>query len=171
MFRRPEVYQDVVDSDFRVRPLTPEDIPDVLAIERQGYSHPWSEAVFLDCFKDSYRLWAACHGGALVGYAIVAYIVDEAHLLNICVHPRLQGEGMGRYLLRHVLATAAHDGMSQLLLEVRSSNEPAIALYQGEGFEEIGRRRGYYPGVGGREDARVMVLGFGQASARDEFAS
>lgn len=58
----PETYQKVLDADLIVRPLVPEDVPDVLDIERQGYSHPWSESVFLDCFKDNYRLWGACHG-------------------------------------------------------------------------------------------------------------
>ncbi|WP_373000988.1 ribosomal protein S18-alanine N-acetyltransferase [Marinobacter sp.] len=158
----PETYQKVLEADLLLRPLAPEDVPAVLDIERQGYSHPWSESVFLDCFKDSYRLWAACHGGLLVGYAVVAYMVDEAHLLNICVHPSARGEGVGRHLLRHVLATAAHEGMSQLLLEVRASNDAAITLYENEGFQEIGQRPGYYPDANGREDARVMVLGLSQ---------
>ena len=158
----PETYQKVLDADLIVRPLVPEDVPDVLDIERQGYSHPWSESVFLDCFKDNYRLWGAYHGGKLTAYAVVAYMVDEAHLLNICVHPRARGEGVGRYLLRHVLATAAHEGMAQLLLEVRDSNHAAIALYQNEGFHEIGQRPGYYPSASGREDARVLMLALGQ---------
>ncbi len=158
----PETYQRVSDSDLLVRSLAPDDVPAILDIERQGYSHPWSESVFLDCFKDTYHLWGACHGSVLVGYAVVAYMVDEAHLLNICVHPRVQSEGVGRHLLRHVLATAAHEGMSQLLLEVRASNARAVALYENEGFREIGKRPGYYPAANGREDARVMVLGFGQ---------
>lgn len=157
----PETYQKVLDADLLLRPLLPDDIPAVLDIERQGYSHPWSESIFLDCFKDNYRLWGACHGGVLVGYAVVAYMVDEAHLLNICMHPRVRGEGMGRHLLRHVLATAAHEGMVQLLLEVRSSNDSAIALYKNEGFSEIGQRPGYYPAGNSREDALVMVLGLG----------
>lgn len=158
----PEAYQKVLNADLLMRPLAPEDVPAVLDIERQGYSHPWSESVFLDCFKDNYRVWGACRGGDLVGYAVLAYIVDEAHLLNICVHPRARGEGVGRYLLRYVLATAAHEGMSQLLLEVRVSNHAAIGLYQDEGFREIGLRPGYYPAANGREDARVMMRALGE---------
>lgn len=158
----PETYQEVRDADLLVRPLALEDVPAVLDIERQGYSHPWSESVFLDCFKDNYRLWGACQGGRLVAYAVVAYMVDEAHLLNICVHPGTRGEGVGRYLLRHVLATSAHEGMSQLLLEVRVSNHAALALYQDEGFHEIGQRPGYYPAANGREDARVLMRALGQ---------
>jgi ribosomal-protein-alanine N-acetyltransferase len=158
----PETYQKVLDADLLVRPLAPEDVSAVLDIERQGYSHPWSESVFRDCFKDNYRLWGACHGDMLMAYAVVAYMVDEAHLLNICVHPSARGEGVGRHLLRHVLATAAHEGMSQLLLEVRVSNHAAIALYQNEGFHEIGQRPGYYPAANGREDARVLTRALGR---------
>lgn len=154
---RPGVYQQVLLSDLQLRPLIEEDLPSVLDIERQGYSHPWTEAVFLDCFKDSYRLWAASHGDQLAGYAVVAYMAGEAHLLNLCVHPLARGQGVGGYLLKHLLATAAHEGMSQLLLEVRASNRPAIDLYRREGFREIGQRPGYYPAPDGREDALVMV--------------
>lgn len=157
---RPELHPKVSDGDFLVRPLAPGDIPAVLDIERQSHSHPWSETVFLDCFKDSYRLWGVCQDGVLVGYAVVAYMLDEAHLLNICVHPRIRGEGVGRYLLRYVLATSADEGMVQLLLEVRVSNQAAIALYQDEGFCAIGQRPGYYPAANGREDALVMTLAF-----------
>lgn len=158
----PETYHKVLHADLLVRPLAPDDVPAVLDIERQGYSHPWSESVFLDCFKDNYRLWGACHGDMLMAYAVVVYMVDEAHLLNICVHPNARGEGVGRYLLRHVLATAAHEGMSRLLLEVRVSNHAAITLYQNEGFHEIGQRPGYYPAANGREDARVLMRALGQ---------
>jgi ribosomal-protein-alanine N-acetyltransferase len=157
-----EVYQSVITADLLLRPLVPQDLPTVLDIELQGYSNPWSEAIFLDCFKDSYHLWAACQGESLVGYAIVAYMVDEAHLLNICMHPGARGKGIGRQLLRHVLAAASHEGASLLLLEVRASNEAAIALYEDEGFREIGRRPGYYPSGNGREDAWVMVRRFSQ---------
>ena len=155
-------YQSVLKADLLVRPLVPDDVATVMDIERQGYSHPWTESVFLDCFKDNYRLWAASHGEALVGYAVVAYMVDEAHLLNICVHPGARGKGVGRHILRHVVSTAAHEGMIQLLLEVRASNAMARALYENEGFREIGKRPGYYPAANGREEALVMVLEFGQ---------
>lgn len=148
----------VRDSDLIIRLLDQADLPQVLDIERQAYSHPWSESIFLDCFRENYRLWAACQGDTLVGYAVVAYMFDEAHLLNLCVHPGWQGQGTGRRLLRHLLVEAAHDQIWQTLLEVRLSNKAAYRLYSGEGFEEIGRRPNYYPGADGREEARVMAF-------------
>ncbi|WP_375172550.1 ribosomal protein S18-alanine N-acetyltransferase [Marinobacter sp.] len=145
---------------LHIRSLAADDLPEVLEIERLGYSHPWTEAVFRDCFRDNYRLWAGCRDGRLVAYAVVAYLADEAHLLNLCVDPRRQRQGAGRLLLRHLLSEAGREQMFQTLLEVRVSNEAAYRLYQAEGFEEIGRRPGYYPAAQGREDARVMALRF-----------
>ncbi|MEC7814888.1 MAG: ribosomal protein S18-alanine N-acetyltransferase [Pseudomonadota bacterium] len=154
-------FQSIVSQSLEVTPLNQDDLPQVLDIERQCHSFPWSEAVFEDCFKDTYRLYALRHAEALIGYAIVSYLVDEAHLLNICVHPHARRTGAGRHLLRHTMAQAVHDGMQCVILEVRASNEPAAALYLSEGFKEIGLRRGYYPnGSADREDARVMALRF-----------
>lgn len=144
----------------QLRPLAREDLVQVLELERLSYSHPWSEAVFLDCFKETYRLWALVQGQELLGYAVIAYMVDEAHLMNLCVHPRLRGLGAGRQLLRHALEVAADEQMGCMILEVRDSNVAAASLYLAEGFREIGRRPNYYPDAGGREDARVMALRF-----------
>ncbi|MGF2736931.1 ribosomal protein S18-alanine N-acetyltransferase [Marinobacter sp. DUT-1] len=143
---------------LETRSLSRSDLVQVLEIERQGYSHPWSEGVFLDCFKDNYRLWALCKEGGLIGYAVVAYLVDEAHLLNLCIHPDSRGFGAGRYLLQYLVDKAREDGMVQVLLEVRVSNRTAEQLYKSAGFGEIGCRPGYYPAANGREDARVMTL-------------
>ncbi|WP_235937703.1 ribosomal protein S18-alanine N-acetyltransferase [Marinobacter caseinilyticus] len=129
-----------------------------MEIEHLGYSYPWTKAVFIDCFRENYRLWALDHVKTLAGYAVVAYMFDEAHLLNICVAPPHQRSGAGRQLLRHLIAAAAHDAMHQVILEVRESNHRAIALYGDEGFQVIGERPGYYPNVGGRENACVMAL-------------
>lgn len=145
-------------SGLTLRPLTPVDLESVMDIERQGYSHPWSEGVFSSCFREDYRLWALEKEGRLAGYAVVAYLFDEAHLLNICVAPALQGCGAGRLLLRYLASEALRDGMVKVLLEVRKSNEVARALYRSEHFVEIGERPAYYPAGQGREDATVMEL-------------
>ncbi|MCM0611012.1 ribosomal protein S18-alanine N-acetyltransferase [Marinobacter sediminum] len=154
----PDTYRAVMGSDLFIRELLPGDLPQVLEIERQGYSHPWAETVFRDCFRENYRLWAAWRGDVLVGYAVVAYMFDEAHLLNLCIHPDSRGQGTARLLLRHMLAEASREQMWQVILEVRTSNAVANGLYASEGFEEIGRRPDYYPGASGREDACVMVF-------------
>ncbi|WP_303291525.1 ribosomal protein S18-alanine N-acetyltransferase [Marinobacter sp. SS5-14b] len=154
------VFAGVGLAGARVRPLDLNDLPDVLELERLGYSHPWTEGVFRDCFKESYRLWGLVQEGRLLGYAVVSYLFDEAHLLNLCVHPGLRGLGAGRKLLRHAASAAASEQLVCMILEVRDSNKAAAALYQSEGFSEIGRRPGYYPGAICREDAIVMALRF-----------
>lgn len=144
----------------QIRPLCREDMHEVQEIERLCHSHPWSESIFLDCFQNHYRLWALVRDERLQGYAIINYMFDEAHLLNICVHPGLQGCGAGRYLLRHALTESVRDGMACMILEVRESNHAAASLYLSEGFEEIGLRPDYYPNGSQRENARVMSLRF-----------
>lgn len=158
MHKSDSAYTPAKGVDLTIRALVAEDLPAVLEIERQAYSYPWSEGVFLDCFKPDYRVWGARVGDSLVGYAIVTHILDEVHLMNLCVHPGWRGCGSGKRLLRHVLAESIREGMNQVLLEVRMSNKVAIKLYRSEGFEEIGRRPGYYPTASGWEDARVMSL-------------
>lgn len=153
-----DLYRKIERVDMVIRALCHEDLPDVLNIECQGYSFPWSESIFRGCFRPDYRLWALESGHWLTGYAVVAYMAGEAHLLNLCVAPAKRGSGGGRRLLRHLVVESAREGMAQVLLEVRMSNRAAIDLYASEGFGVIGRRPGYYPSGKEREDALVMAL-------------
>ncbi|KPP98305.1 ribosomal protein S18-alanine N-acetyltransferase [Marinobacter sp. HL-58] len=152
------VYREVEVGDMAIRSLSQDDLPEVLDIECQGYSFPWSEAIFRGCFRPDYRLWALEMCDTLTGYAVVAYMAGEAHLLNLCVAAGQRRSGAGRRLLRHLVAESGRDGMSRVLLEVRDSNTSAMNLYASEGFSVIGRRPGYYPGGREREDALVMAL-------------
>ncbi|WP_262492566.1 ribosomal protein S18-alanine N-acetyltransferase [Marinobacter sp. AL4B] len=147
-------------ADSGIRRLTPGDLPRVMELERLGHSHPWTEGIFRDCFKDSYRVWAYVSENELVGYTIISYQFDEAHLLNVCVHPTVRGMGVGRKLLQHAIAVAVEDDLACMILEVRKSNRAATLLYRSEGFKQIGVRPKYYPGPSGGEDARVMELQF-----------
>lgn len=151
-------YLDISQLSQTIRPLELTDLDQVLDIERSGYSHPWNENVFRDCFRSDYRLWALTETGKLQAYAVVAHLFDEAHLLNLCVGRSERSSGLGRRLLRFLIKAAFDEGMVRLLLEVRRSNEPAIALYKSEGFQLIGERPGYYPGAQKREDALVFAL-------------
>ncbi len=85
----------------------------------------------------------------------------EAQILNLSVVPDARREGLGRQLLRRFIDDARRLGAEQIFLEVRVSNVAAIGLYDAEGFAAVGRRDGYYPGIGAdapREDALVMRL-------------
>ena len=92
-----------------------------------------------------------------IGHGVIQLILDEAHLLNITVRPQSQGQGYGLQLLEHLMAEAGRQGGRECFLEVRASNQSAYRLYERFGFNEIGRRRDYYPAANGREDALVMA--------------
>ena len=138
------------------RPMTAADIDAVLKIEYAAFSHPWTRGIFSDALK-SYKCWLMFEGGQQVGHGVINLILDEAHLLNITVKPESQGRGFGLRLLEHLMQEAYKLGGRECFLEVRASNQAAYRLYERFGFNEVGRRRDYYPAVGGREDALVMA--------------
>jgi ribosomal-protein-alanine N-acetyltransferase len=132
------------------------DIDAILRIEYAAFSHPWTRGIFLDSLK-SYEVWLMFEGDQQVGHGVIQVIMDEAHLLNITVKPQSQGRGLGLRLLERLMQRAAELRAEECFLEVRASNQTAYRLYERYGFNEIGRRRDYYPAVGGREDALVMA--------------
>jgi len=138
--------------------MNDEDLASVVVVEASAYTHPWSEGILLDCLRVGYSCWVCQLDEDIVGHAVMSVAVGEAHLLNICVSPGWQGIGIGRRLLRRMLRVAGERQADTMFLEVRGSNLGARGLYESEGFGEIGRRRDYYPAVGGgREDALVYA--------------
>ena len=142
----------------RFRAMTPSDVTAVGVIERASYAFPWSDGIFRDCLRVGYLCRVAELEGELVGYGVAAMGAGEAHILNLCVSPKLRGRHVGRQMLLLLLERARQAGMAEAFLEVRPSNPLAIALYQSVGFVQIGRRKGYYQAESGREDALVLKL-------------
>jgi ribosomal-protein-alanine N-acetyltransferase len=142
----------------RFRPMTREDVSTVVAIEQHTYPFPWTEQVFRDCLRVGYDCWVVEGDDGVAGYGIMSAGAGECHVLNLCLAPVLRRRGIGRRLLFMLLDRARRAGMLHALLEVRPSNDPAIALYGSAGFERIGVRRGYYQAHDGREDAVVYRL-------------
>ena len=147
-------------SQLSYAPMTPGDVDEVWALEQSVFPYPWSRANFAESLSSGYDAWTVRDPlGALAGYYLLMYAVDEAHLLDVAVAGARQRQGLGRHLLDRIAARAREQGMSSVLLEVRPSNERALEVYRRYGYAEIGRRKGYYPaGPGGREDAIVMRL-------------
>lgn len=133
------------------------DVRAVMEIERRAYQFHWTEGIFRDCLRVGYCCWVMELAGAVAGYGVMSLVVGEAHLLNICIAPEWQRRGYGRFLLGHFTALAEERGASQMFLEVRLSNAPALALYRSEGFNEVGMRKNYYPDEQGREDALILA--------------
>lgn len=139
-----------------VRAMTAADLDAVVAIEHKAFSHPWSRKLYEDALG-SYECHVLEQNGQHLGHVVMQYIVDEAHLLNIVIAVDQQGRGLGSYLLELVLQQARERDCSSCFLEVRESNTAAYGLYERHGFNEIDRRRNYYPTAEGHEDALVMV--------------
>jgi ribosomal-protein-alanine N-acetyltransferase len=94
----------------------------------------------------------------LVAMAVLQMAAGEAELLTMAVLPTLRRGGIGRKLLAELVVRATAYGAAAIWLEVRVSNEAAIALYRAAGFVEAGRRKAYYRTPTGREDAIMMRL-------------
>jgi ribosomal-protein-alanine N-acetyltransferase len=145
-------------AHLELRPMIVGDVDEVHALECSVFPHPWSRANFMDSLASGYDAWVLREpAGALAGYFLLMYAVDEAHLLDLGVAAPLHGRGVGRYLLDRIAALSRAQHMASILLEVRPSNTRALEVYRRYGYEEIGRRKGYYPAhEGRREDAIVM---------------
>jgi ribosomal-protein-alanine acetyltransferase len=143
-------------GELQFREMTAADVDAVVAIEVQVQSHPWTRGMFADALAHGYRSVLMEQCGALAGYAILMPVLDEIHLLDIGIAQHLQKQGFGLKILNKIIMLEKEIGSSKMLLEVRRSNQAALALYRKAGFHEIGVRRGYYPAAAGREDAIVM---------------
>jgi [ribosomal protein S18]-alanine N-acetyltransferase len=135
-----------------VRPVEPEDLPALTALERAAFPEdPWSRRALADelaptSLFDAFQL-AACprdDPGRIVGYAAFRHVLDEGELLRLAVWPKARGTGIGRHLLEAGLDRLARRGVRRCLLEVRRGNAAALALYERLGFVPVGERRGYY---------------------------
>lgn len=145
---------------MRVRPMRRCDLDTVAALERSIYPFPWTQGNFADSLLAGHEGWIfepeVEDSFPLIGYAVVMWLPDEVHLLNLSVIASMQGRGHGRAMLGWLMRNAASRGAHGMLLEVRPSNDPALALYRSSGFDLIGVRHGYYPAENGREDAQVF---------------
>ena len=140
---------------YSFAPMSRDDLPRILEIERQSFSDPWSEKLFLEELDgDLRRLNAVVRlDGRVAGYGMGWVVLDEFHLGNLAVDPMLRGKGCGRTLLKHILGEAHERGCATATLEVRASNAGAIGLYHAFGFRDVAIRRKYYVD----EDALVMM--------------
>jgi [ribosomal protein S18]-alanine N-acetyltransferase len=146
------------------RPMRPDDVAAVAALERATFSAPWTEDTFLSLLRRApVELLVAADGQEVVGYGVLWCIADEGELANIAVRGDIRGRGLGASLLDHLIETARQRGVKSLYLEVRPSNRTALRLYESRGFDEIGVRKGYYDLP--PEDALVLCLRIGSGHA------
>lgn len=138
------------------------DLPAIDLIERSSFTEARPLVTFAAELERSIsRLVVAKRAGRVSGYCNYWLVLDEASLLSIAVHPDHRGRGIAGALLAHMLAEATQAGCLRVMLEVRRSNQPALALYQRHGFTVSYQRRAYYSDG---EDALVMIRGLGECA-------
>ena len=138
-----------------VRPLCEADVDAVVRLEEASFHTPWTRADFEGELKNPLALYlVGLEDDELIAYGGSWIVFDECHITNIAVAPPMRGTGVGTELMRELLAAAMARGARSYTLEVRPSNDAAIALYRKFGFIVEGRRKRYYADTG--EDALIM---------------
>jgi len=145
------------ESRSEFRPVLPENIPAIMAIEKSAYDFPWTEGLLSGCLKNNNVFHAIFRQEEIIAYGILSCIVDESHILNLCVSPKHQQQGFGRQMLEYLLDIASREKSHTVFLEVRESNGEAQRLYENNGFNQVGERQRYYPGKDGRENAIIYA--------------
>lgn len=144
--------------------LTVADASALAELESRCFALPWTAKAFAEALEGSvfsaFGLWDGA--GGLAGYIGVYHTLDEVEILNIAVREDRRRQGCGRLLMSAALREAVETGILRAVLEVRTSNAPAIGLYESLGFRKAGKRRGYYQDTG--EDALIYVLDMDPAS-------
>ncbi|MCZ6633154.1 MAG: ribosomal protein S18-alanine N-acetyltransferase [bacterium] len=128
----------------------------VVQIEASVFANPWRQRDFeFSLGRDGSHCLVAWIGDRLIGYTVGFFISYEYHLADFAIHPDFQEQGLGRQLLDLLLAGLDIEKTHMISLEVRVSNQQAIALYKKRDFQTLAIRKGYYSRP--KEDALVMV--------------
>lgn len=141
----------------KIRLAAPEDTESIWELDKICFTVPWSYNDFEnELNNNALALYVVAENNEkIIGYAGVWCIVDEGHITNVGVHPSYRKSGIGKKLIAALMDEARKKaGTRSFTLEVRVSNKPAIGLYEGFGFKEVGKRKGYYSDT--KEDAAIM---------------
>ena len=147
----------------RIVPMSADHLEEIAALERVCFSRPWSRNMLAEELENQCAAFLTAldpQTGKVVGYAGLLVAADEGYITNVAVFPEYRRRGVAGQLLKVFCDFAAGRHLAFLTLEVRPSNEAAIALYRSYGFTERGRRRNYYDLP--REDALILTRDFGE---------
>ena len=130
-------------------------VAQVAELEKLCFSDPWSLRSITSELSNPLSLWVvAVAGDTIVGYVGSQSVMGEADMMNLAVVPEHRRQGIGRRLVEELVSRLTANQVKSLTLEVRASNDPAIALYHEMGFQAVGRRPGYYRNP--KEDALIL---------------
>jgi len=144
-----------------IRVIREEDVAQIHEIEKLCFAIPWSEESILHDVKENVvARWLVLDDGEgnVLAYAGMWFVLDEAHVCNVAVHPDHRKKGYGRRVFEALEALAQENSMSMMTLEVRRSNIAAQNLYHACGFLDVGYRKRYYED--NKEDALIMYKEF-----------
>lgn len=146
----------IMSKTMTFRMMETEDIEQVLNVEKQSFTLPWTrEAFFNELNHNEYAVYLVIEDdGKIAGYCGAWIVIDESHITNIAILPEYRGQKLGEALLRKMIEISVSMGVVRMTLEVRVSNAVAISLYEKLGFQKGGIRKRYY--TDNQEDAYVM---------------
>ncbi len=147
-------------DNFEIRSMNLEDIEDILEIENDLFTSPWSIEMFVHEILN-HKAFVLCDVSEkrIVGYTCGWKVLDEYQITNVGIAISYQRRGLAEFLLLEVIKIMLKDYCFNYFLEVRESNKPAIQLYRKLGFIEIGKRKNYYNNP--VENALIMHLNLG----------
>ena len=142
---------------YEIVPMAREHIPQIARLEQVCFSAPWSETMLEEALFDPQAsfLVAEDEEGGVVGYAGLHVVLDEGYIDNVAVEPDARKHGVASALL-DVICRYGASALAFLTLEVRASNDKAIALYKKMGYKKEGVRPGFYDSP--KEDALIYTL-------------
>lgn len=145
-------------TDFVIRPLAEGDLAHVATLETLCFSAPWSASALALLTAPPNGGFVAVSGEEIVGYVGFLGVLDELEITNVATHPSARRRGIGRALVGELLEFSRQNAVVRVTLEVRTSNAPAIALYQSLGFAPCGIRKNFYSNP--REDGLIYEFKF-----------
>jgi [ribosomal protein S18]-alanine N-acetyltransferase len=157
---------------YRLRPMRLSDLDEVMAIEADSFPTPWPRSGYeyeLASNSNARYIVLLNPAGAIAGYAGQWLVAGEGHISIMAVAPAWRGRGLGELLLSTMIEEARQAGAERVLLEVRTGNQTAQALYRKYQFEFVGRRPNYYRDTG--EDALLMTLELHAPGAQEALAA
>lgn len=150
-----------------IEKMSREHIPELAEIEQLCFAVPWSEKQLLEELENPLgSYFVAVEDGRVLGYIGSQTVIDETCVMNVAVRPDCRGKCLGSLLMEALVQDCLEKGSRLLTLEVRVSNEPALALYRAFGFQQVGLRKGYYEKP--REDAIIMTKFFQEDRGQDK---
>lgn len=146
----------MLNHGYLIRKMTERDLDEVMVIENDSFTMPWSRPSYESELQNQYANYLVCDWeGEVAAYVGMWTLFEEAHITNVAVSKKFRGRGMGQVLMMEEEKIARMKKAERILLEVRPSNIPALAMYKGLGFVHTGVRKQYYDD--NQEDALILT--------------